>query len=300
MSRLLAAIDVGSNAARLFIARAQEQQGVLQIQKQNFLRVPLRLGMDVYSHGSVSDERGRMFLHTMKSFSNLLKVYRPEAYQACATAAIREAANGDRWLKKIKKATDLEIKIIDGLEEARLIRSTVAMKSDGDGHLTMFVDVGGGSTEISVLEGNKLLDQRSFNIGTLRMLHGKHIRRVWTEMKQWLSQFSHAYGNIQLIGSGGNINKLVKLFGKPKEMQISYDPLNHASQQMRKISVKERMSIYRLREDRADVIVPASKIFLFIMETIKARQVTAPKIGVADGLIVELYHAIKNGKKLVD
>jgi len=293
MSRLLAAIDVGSNAARLFIAGVYEHNGRVLLHKQNFLRVPLRLGMDVYDYGAISEKRGKMFLNTMKAFSNLLEVYQPGAYRACATAAIREASNGKDWLTGIKAETGMNINIIDGLEEARLIRNTTVIRSKDPEEVTMFVDVGGGSTEISLVAGDVLLHQRSFNIGTLRMLSGKEDKWVWKAMHQWLLDISSDYAKIKLIGSGGNINKLVKLFGVPKDKVISYNRLLKANGMLASMTVEERMDAYRLREDRADVIVPASKIFLFIMKAINVRKVTAPKIGVADGLIVELYRGMQ-------
>ncbi len=289
MSVLLAAIDVGSNAVRLFIARASREEGRIEIRKQNFFRIPLRLGKDVYRDGLISLEREQMFIDTMEAFRHLVNIYKPDKLTACATAAMREAKNGLEILEKVEQKTGFDIRIIDGLEEARLIRNTGAVKDNRDYKLTMFMDVGGGSTEISVLSEKELLGQVSFRIGTLRILSGKVEQEDWNELNDWLRQYSDAFGKINLVGSGGNINKLVKLFGRPKENLLIYNNLKYAYTHLRDMTVEERMLVFNLREDRADVIVPASQIFLTVMEQIKANHVLAPKIGVADGLIYEMF-----------
>lgn len=292
MSALLAAIDVGSNAVRLFIARASREDGKIEIRKQNFFRIPLRLGKDVYHNGVISPERAEMFIETMVAFKHLVGIYKPDKLKACATAAIREAENGMEILERAEQKTGLKINVIDGLEEARLIRNTASIKDNRSYELTMFMDVGGGSTEISVLSANQLLGQESFKIGTLRMLSDKVTKGHWLELNQWLGQYADAFGKINLVGSGGNINKLVKLFGRPNENLLIYNNLKYAYTHLKAMPVSERMSVFNLREDRADVIVPASEIFLNVMERIKADHVLAPKIGVADGLIYEMYEQL--------
>lgn len=289
MSVLFAAIDVGSNAVRLFIASVSREEGRIEIRKQNFFRIPLRLGKDVYKDDLISPEREQMFIDTMEAFRHLVNIYKPDKLTACATAAMREAKNGLEILEKAEQKTGFDIRIIDGLEEARLIRNTGAVKDNRDYKLTMFMDVGGGSTEISVLSESELLGQESFRIGTLRMLSDKVEQKHWDELSEWLKQYSDAFGKINLVGSGGNINKLVKLFGRPKENLLIYNNLKYAHTHLRDMTVEERMSVFNLREDRADVIVPASQIFLTVMEQIKANHVLAPKIGVADGLIYEMF-----------
>lgn len=289
MSELLAAIDVGSNAVRLLVANASEEEGSIRISKHNLFRIPLRLGKDVYKNGRIGPEREAMFLDTMMAFRHLLNIYKPVELRACATAAMREASNGLAILETIRKKTGIDIHLIDGLEEARLIRNTGAVKAHQDFQLTMFMDVGGGSTEISVLSENGLLSQRSFSIGALRLLESGVDQKEWSALEQYLEEYRELYGKINILGSGGNINKLVKLFGRPKEHLIMFKNLKYAHAQLADMTVKERMQSFGLREDRADVIVPASEIFLFVMKKIEADHVVAPKIGVADGLIYEMY-----------
>lgn len=293
---LYAAIDIGSNAVRLLIAGVHQEEGQVRLNKQNFVRVPIRLGKDVYNDGVVTSAREENLIKTMSAFKLLMDVYQPCHYSACATAAVREASNGREILERIEKETALNIRVIDGLEEARIIRSTNALPDDENYVLTMFVDVGGGSTEISVKSADKLLEQRSFKIGTLRILSGKVEESVWQNLRDWLMEFEESFGRINLIGSGGNINKLTKLFGRPKEHVLIYNNLKYAHDQLEKMTVKERMQVFNLRYDRADVIVPAAKIFLFIMNTIRADRILAPRIGVADGLIYELYQKYQEQK----
>jgi len=292
MSHLLAAIDIGSNAARLLISNVSRYNDSIILQKQNLIRVPLRLGKDVYHTGKVSQERSEMFLDTLQAYNHLLNIYKPEALAVCATAAMREANNGAALLKEAKKLTGMDIKLIDGLEEARLIRNTGKIQPRQGYEYTMFVDVGGGSTEISILSGSDLVAEESFPIGTLRMASGAYYDETQNRMKNWLLQFKD-YGSIHLVGSGGNINKLVKLYGDIKNRIITFEELKNAIRQMETMSVSERMVKYNLREDRADVIVPAARIFRKIMQQIKADFTEAPKIGVADGLITDLFLSVE-------
>ncbi len=292
MSHLLAAIDIGSNAARLLISNVSRYNDSIILQKQNLIRVPLRLGKDVYHTGKVSQERSEMFLDTLQAYNHLLNIYKPEALAVCATAAMREANNGAALLKEAKKLTGMDIKLIDGLEEARLIRNTGKIQPRQGYEYTMFVDVGGGSTEISILSGSDLVAEESFPIGTLRMTSGAYYDETQNRMKNWLLQFKD-YGSIHLVGSGGNINKLVKLYGDIKNRIITFEELKNAIRQMETMSVSERMVKYNLREDRADVIVPAARIFREIMQQIKADFTEAPKIGVADGLITDLFLSVE-------
>lgn len=291
---LYAAIDIGSNAVRLLIAEAYQEDHSIKISKQNLVRVPIRLGKDVYKNGIISPQREENFIKTLWAFKTLMDVYSPKDYSACATAAVREAKNGRDILRRIESEVGLRIRVIDGLEEARIIRSTNALPDSNDYLLTMFVDVGGGSTEISVKSEKELVEQRSFDIGTLRILSGKVNQQAWDDMHDWLMQFGYAFGKINLLGSGGNINKLTKLFGRPKEHLLIYNNLRYAHKHLSNMTVKERMQVFDLRYDRADVIVPAASIFKYIMETIKADKVLAPKIGVADGLIYELFRRNHN------
>jgi len=293
MSHLLAAIDIGSNAARLLISRASWNNEHVDLQKQNLVRVPLRLGKDVYHSGKISAERSEMFLDTMQAYKHLLNIYKPENFAVCATAAMREAKNGIALLQQVRQYTGMEVKLIDGLEEARLIRNTGKIQPREGYDFTMFLDVGGGSTEISVLTGAGLVAEESFPLGTLREISGLEYEQSKHRMAAWLKQFQDFYGKIHLIGSGGNINKLVKLYGDIKNRLISFNELCTALQQLENMDVSERMSRFNLREDRADVIVPAARIFKEIMQQVQADFTEAPKIGVADGLITDLFLSVE-------
>jgi exopolyphosphatase/guanosine-5'-triphosphate,3'-diphosphate pyrophosphatase len=289
---ILASIDIGSNAVRLLIADVKNKQGTVQLTKQNLIRIPIRLGQDVYSNGYVSKARTNRFIDTMKAFRLLMDVYSIKAYDACATAAIREASNGQEILKRTHQEAGIEIREIDGIEEAEIIRKTSRVPEERDFDLTLFVDVGGGSTELSMTSRSKLLKQQSFPIGTLKILNNKVTPEHWQELSDWLHQFEAHFGRIHVIGSGGNINKLTKLFGRPNEHITIRNNLKYGYEQMKTMSVEERMEVFNLRADRADVIVPAAKIFLTIMDKIQSDLVLAPRIGVADGLIYQLYEKL--------
>lgn len=292
---IFAAIDIGSNAVRLLVANAYEKSGNVIVEKATLVRIPIRLGKDVYKNNVISEKRANNLLKTLAAFKLLIEVYKPVDFAACATAAMREAVNGQKVLDKIKKQTGLKIKLITGLEEAELIRSTGGFEWQPEHEKVMYIDLGGGSTEISLLTGKRVIDARSFKIGTLRLLNHKVNKSEWDEMGQWLKSFSSEIDKISLIGSGGNINKLAKIFGNPLEGTITLHQLADAHNQMRVLSVKERMTQLGLRPDRADVIVPAAQVFLFIFKNLNAQRITAPKIGLADGIIHQLY--LKNKKK---
>ena len=290
---LFSSIDIGSNAVRLLLANVFEKNGYAVADKASLIRVPLRLGMDVFNTGSISDERVNSLIKTMKAFSYLLEVYQPIALTICATAAMREAANSADIVKRIKEETNLEVKIIDGLTEARIISQYNSNSLLPDGERTMFVDVGGGSTELSVIENHRFIASESFNIGTIRFLYEKVEDTEWERLKKWLIKFRGTNPDMICMGSGGNINKITKLYGSYKNDFIVFKDLQKACKQMEKLSVTERIDLLGLRPDRADVIVPAAKIFIFIMEWARLDKVFAPKIGLADGLVLKTYEDMK-------
>jgi exopolyphosphatase/guanosine-5'-triphosphate,3'-diphosphate pyrophosphatase len=290
---LFSSIDIGSNAVRLLLANVFEKNGYAVADKASLIRVPLRLGMDVFNTGSISAERVSSLIKTMKAFSYLLEVYQPIALTICATAAMREAANSADIVKRIKEETNLEVKIIDGLTEARIISQYNSNSLLPDGERTMFVDVGGGSTELSIIENHRFIASESFNIGTIRFLYEKVADEEWERLKQWLIKFRGNNPNMICMGSGGNINKITKLYGSYKNDFIVFKDLQKACKQMEKLSVAERIDLLGLRPDRADVIVPAAKIFIFIMEWARLEKVFAPKIGLADGLVLKTYEDMK-------
>lgn len=294
---IFAAIDIGSNAIRLLFANAFSQGEKIRVEKATLIRIPIRLGMDVYNNNKISKDRADRLIKTLKAFKLLIDVYKPKAYAACATAAMREATNGAELIKKIKKETGIEVRLIDGLEEAAIIRASDDHWLPPESTLTMYADLGGGSTEISILSDHNLVAASSFKIGTLRLLSDKVQTSEWEAMENWLMQFEKDFGNITLVGSGGNINKIAKIYGKPDGMSISAEELEKASQHLKSFDLQQRIEMLGLRPDRADVIVPASEVFLFLTRITKAKTVIVPKIGLADGLIYQLFENYLHRKK---
>lgn len=290
---LFASIDIGSNAARLLFSSVFIKDGQKFVKKDSFVRVPLRLGMEVFNKGKLSEKKTIQLVNTIKAFKYLIQVNEPLKYRACATAAMREAENGKEIAKLIKKETGIEIEIIDGLKEAEIIGATnnIPIKQKYD--VSMFVDVGGGSTEITLIKKNntdsELIESKSFKIGTIRILNNKVEEKEWLKMRLWIKEISQNYGNIYCIGSGGNINKIVKIYGKRTEKTVTHDNLKHALDHLKKHSINERIELLGLRADRADVIVPAAEIYSSVMKWAKIDAIFVPKIGLADGLIHILY-----------
>lgn len=287
----LAAIDIGSNAARILIKQVERvvsDDGLtaLRMKKLQFLRIPLRLGIDVFSIGKISEEREKQLIRTIKVFRQLLIIYNVEDYRACATAAFRDAKNGHKILRHIRKSMKIDIDIITGDEEARILRDS---NSSVMGNL-LYMDVGGGSTEISLVCNGQLIDSRSFNIGTLRILSGATSQADWDCMKEEVGNICRGFDNIQIVGSGGNINKLYRLTPKRerKAERLMTSSLSKLYDHLSSLSVEQRMEQYELREDRADVIVPAAQLFLMVAEVAKAESIMVPTVGLADGVINEL------------
>ena len=286
---LFASIDIGSNAARLLLAHVFDS--TLEPSSAShvaFVRVPLRLGEDVFLNGMISESKIINLIKTLKAFQLLMDVYAPADFVICATAAMREASNRVEILQQVEKETGLTIRVIDGQEEATIIRESNNLFSKFQDETLMYVDVGGGSTEISILHDNDFVTSRSFNVGTIRMLQNKVEKEYWNEMLQWVEQSTLPFHNIVCVGSGGNINKLVKLYGNKTSRRIMLKEINEGYQKLNKMSVEERMEKLQMRLDRADVIAPAAKIFSAIMSVAKIDFVLAPKLGLVDGLIYEL------------
>ncbi len=287
----LAAIDIGSNAARILIKQVEHVKSEgghssLRTKKLQFLRIPLRLGIDVFSIGKIGEERERQLIRTMKVFRQLLVIYNVQDYRACATAAFRDAKNGKKILRQIRKELKIDIDIITGDEEARILRDS---SSSVMGNL-LYMDVGGGSTEISLVCDGQLIDSRSFNIGTLRLLSGATSQADWDSMKEKVAGICRGFDNIQIVGSGGNINKLYRLTPKRerKSERLMVSSLSKLYDHLSSLSVEQRMEQYELREDRADVIVPAAQLFLMVAEVAKVENIMVPTVGLADGVINEL------------
>ena len=286
---LFAGIDIGSNAARLLFANVFELENKIYVEKATLVRIPTRLGEDVYGIGKISDIKADNLIKTLTAFRLLIEVYKPVAWDVCATAAIREATNGQEILKQIQKDAGFKVRMIDGIEEANIIRQTNIIGFEHPHNLTLYIDVGGGSTDISVLNGDQVLDVKSFKLGALRMIKGKDDEKEWERLEKWLKKIKTNRRKVNIVGSGGNINKINKLYGDPFHLTLTLDNLKKAYKHLKDFSVEERVDKLGLRPDRADVIVPAAKIFLFVMKTIKAESVLVPKIGLADGLVYQLY-----------
>lgn len=290
----LAAIDIGSNAARLLITNVIEGIGhAPEFIKIDLIRVPLRLGFDVFENGIISEQRTTMVLETMKAYSHLLKVYEVTHLKTCATSAMRDAANGEQIIKKVKEETGIEIEIISGDLEASIIYETHVAEHMSVTNSYLYIDVGGGSTELNLFGEGKLLFKKSFNIGTIRLLKNLVDDKTWDEMKDTIKAKTKGHKKIVAIGTGGNINKIFSISkkkdGKPLELNLLRDYYKEFSS----FSVKDRMRLYKFREDRADVIVPALLIFINVMRWADADEILVPKIGLVDGLVQHLYSELR-------
>ena len=287
-----AAIDIGSNAVRLLI-KSIDREAVQEkkIKKVMMLRVPLRLGFDVFSIGELSEKKADKLRRLMKAFRQLMKIYDVDDYRACATSAMRDARNGRTIIKKIEKDTGIRIEIIDGQEEARMIYNNhIECMEDRLGNY-MYVDVGGGSTEINLLTNGELVWSVSYNIGTVRMLSNAVKEGTWQQMEEELMNVTEGVAAINIIGSGGNINKLFRLADKKdkKLQRLPVSSLQTVYDVLKPLTPEERVEAFSLKQDRADVIVPAAEIFLKIAEVVHAEYIYVPVIGLSDGIIDNLY-----------
>ena len=290
---IFAAIDVGSNAARLLFANVFESEKKIYVEKATLVRIPTRLGKDVYTDNIISEKRADNLIKTLKAFKLLIDVYKPVDFDACATDAMREAVNGKELIRRIKDEAGLNVRLVDGIEEANIIRQTNKIEFKNPQGLSMYIDVGGGSTEISVLLNDVVLGVTSFKIGTLRILSEKVKKSEWKRLELFLMKYKEHFGSINVMGSGGNINKINKIYGTPSTYTLKTSELIYALNHLESFSLEERIQKLGLRIDRADVIVPAAKIFLFIIKIIKTKSLFVPKIGFADGLIYQLYESRK-------
>ena len=291
----LAAIDIGSNGARLLIKRfdPEAHREEDRIKKVMFIRVPLRLGKDVFTLGKISKEREKMMLHMMKGFKQFMKLNDVEAFRACATSAMRDAENGKKVLKKIEKQTGIKLEIIKGQEEAQLLYNNLVEKTDSNEGNFAYIDVGGGSTEVSLIHDGTLAESFSYNMGTLRQLSGRVTVETEDLFRQNLTRYAEKYGNIRIIGSGGNINKLNKLarHSKNANKELSLAELKRLYQMMQPLSIEEREISFSLREDRADVIIPAAEIFIKACTCLQCDSIMVPNISLADSIVDGLYEA---------
>ena len=291
---ILAAIDIGSNAARLLITEVVETGNEKPVfNKLNLVRVPLRLGFDVFETKYISPNKTQMLLETMQSFKHLMNAYNVEALKACATSAMRDAANAPEILEKVYEASGIKIEIISGDTEANLVyENHVAENMDAD-HSYMYIDVGGGSTEISFFTNGILIFKNSFNIGTIRLLKNMVTETHWDEMKNSIKAVTKGQKEVIAIGSGGNINKVFSLSKRKDGKPLQLDLLKDYYQELSAFPLEERMERYKMRRDRADVIVPALSIYINAMRWANANEIFVPKIGLADGLVQHLWAEVK-------
>jgi exopolyphosphatase/guanosine-5'-triphosphate,3'-diphosphate pyrophosphatase len=290
----IAAIDIGSNAARLLINEVTEPpKGKPQFTKLNLLRIPLRLGMDVFTKGEIGADRKQMVIDSMNVFSNLMKIYKVEHFRACATSAMRDAKNGQEIIEQVKKFSGIEIEIISGDEEAALVFENHVADALDKNTAYLYIDVGGGSTELMFYENGKMAYEKSFNIGTIRLLNGLVTDDLWNEMKEAIRKNINSKKPIFAIGSGGNINKIFSMSKTKDGKPMSNTYLKKYYKEMNELTITERMDQFNLREDRADVLVPALQIFNNVMSWSDIDKIFVPKISVADGLIHSIYEGLQ-------
>lgn len=286
---IFAAIDIGTNAARLLVGEVIKHDEMAYVKKVSYTRVPLRLGLEVFDTGEISEKKAIDFIKTIKAFKLITEVFEVKEIRACATSAMREASNGKQIRKRILKETGVEIDIIEGDEEAELIFSTFSLFQVDPNEAFVVVDVGGGSTEINVFKNGERKTSRSFKIGTIRMLKDKVDKDAWNEMESWIRE-NVTSKKFKLFGTGGNINKAHKLMGRSLKSPLGLSDINGLYNELSPLNLEDRMDRYQLKPDRADVIVPAMEIYGFVMKVLEKKSIYVPRIGLSDGMIFTLYN----------
>jgi len=286
-----AAVDIGSNAIRLLIATVIEKEGFpTQFKKTSLVRLPIRLGADVFLKGNISSGNYKRLLDAMQAYSLIIKTHNVVAFRACATSAMREAKNGKEIVSKLKAATGIDIQIIDGNDEAAIIASTDLKQLISDNKVFLYVDVGGGSTEFTVFANGKNIASHSFKLGTVRIINGMVEDTMWEQAQQWVTQHTKAYSKINVIGSGGNINSIYRFSEKKVGQPLSYLFMSNFYEKVKQYDYNQRVFELKMNPDRADVIIPATRIYLSAMKWAKAKNMYVPKIGLADGIVKQLYN----------
>lgn len=289
----LAAIDIGSNAIRLQIVKVYKEKSLVSFKRLQFLRFPLRLGRDVFQDGEISMKTQDKFIKLMDTFKNLIDLYEVESYTAVATSAMREAKNGKNVKERIEKSTSLKLEIISGKKEAKILYKAIIPFLKNKAYI--HVDVGGGSTELNIFHDKKLIKSKSFDMGSVRKLHKEERIETFKEMKNWITEIGIMdQKNITTIGTGGNINKLFKIANKEKGNTLPFTELKALRAYVNEYNLKERISQLKMNPDRADVIIPASEIYIKVMNFANSDRIMVPQVGLKDGLIYELYEKISN------
>ncbi|TSD66850.1 exopolyphosphatase [Inquilinus sp. KBS0705] len=283
-----AAIDVGSNAVRLLIADIIENNGSISFKKNTLIRVPVRLGDDAFLNKHISDKKATDLIKSMQAFRNLMDVYKVSAYMACATSAMREALNGQEVVARIKDEADINLEIIHGEKEAKIIYASHAEINIDKGKNYLYIDVGGGSTELSLFSDEELVASQSFNLGTIRILDNQDKEETWNEMRDFIRENTRSHKNIWGIGTGGNINKLYRLSKEKDNAPLSYAKLKDLYNYLSSFSLKDRINVLGLNQDRADVIIPACEIYLTVLKSANIKHIYVPTVGMVDGIIQTL------------
>jgi exopolyphosphatase/guanosine-5'-triphosphate,3'-diphosphate pyrophosphatase len=274
-----------------------EDNGRISYKKAELIRVPLRLGEDSFVTGKISEDKTEKLIDVMKAFKQLIKVNEAIDYRACATSAIRDAQNGEEVIERVRKESGIQIEIIDGKTEADILYSSHIQDRLDKGNSYLYIDIGGGSTELTLFSKGGIIASQSFNIGTIRMLHNQIEKQYWIQFKNWIEETTRGYDPLIAIGSGGNINRLFKMSGRKPNKMISTEKLKNLYTLLESYTYEERIKILGLNTDRADVIIPASKILLTILKKARIENVIVPQIGLADGIIHQLYKSRKPAEK---
>lgn len=290
---ILAAIDIGSNAARLLICEVVKHDKEIEFSKLNLIRIPLRLGFDVFEKGYIGFRKKKMLINTIDAFSALMKVYEVDHYIACATSAMRDASNSKEIIRELKADTGIKLEVISGDLEAEIIYENHIAELLDANKSYLYIDVGGGSTEVTLFHKSAVAFQKSFNIGTVRILTNKVEDATWEDLKQTLKEIGRTYPKLVAIGSGGNINKIFSMINSKNLKSIPIEVIREFHRVLEPMTVEERMQTYLLKRDRADVIVPALNIYAYTMKWANIDEIHVPKIGLADGLINHLYEQVK-------
>lgn len=283
-----AAIDIGSNAVRLLIADIIQNTGSVSFKKNTLIRVPLRLGDDAFIQQHISEKKTTELVKSMVAFRNLMDVYKVTHYLACATSAMREAKNGEDVVKLIKEEANIDIEIVHGSKEASIIYASHAEQNIDKSKNYLYVDVGGGSTEISLFSAGEMIVSRSFNIGTIRILDNQDTEETWNEMKDFIRDNTRNFKQLSGIGTGGNINKLFRLSEEKEDMPLTFAKLRSLYTYLSSFSLKDRINVLGLNQDRADVIIPACEIYLTVMKNANIKNIYVPRVGMVDGIIQTL------------
>lgn len=283
-----AAIDVGSNAVRLLIANIIENNGSVSFKKNTLVRVPVRLGDDAFLNKRISDKKADDLVKSMQAFRNLMDVFKVTDYMACATSAMREAENGQEVVARIKAEAGIDLKIVHGQNEAEIIYASHAEIDIDKDKNYLYIDVGGGSTELSLFSKGELLASQSFNLGTIRILDNQDKEETWNEMKDFIREHTRQLKSIFGIGTGGNINKLYKLSNEKDNAPLTYVKLKSLYNYLDSFSMKERINVLGLNQDRADVIIPACEIYLTVLKCANIKSMYVPTVGMVDGIIQTL------------